>query len=118
MYHYLILILEKKPDHFIIHVRTNDATSIGTKQFIKEKLQNCNVILAMSTKCWDNLKAYATVNLVNEQFSQFNIKIFENNNISDKYLTRHGLHLANHGRVRLAMNFISYEKKLWRFNVM
>ena len=82
------------------------------KQFIKKKLQNCNVILSMPTKRCDNQKAYATVNLVNQQLSQLNIDIIENNNISDKRLGRHGPHLTNHGRVRLAMIFISYVKKL------
>ena len=60
----------------------------------------------------DNQKASATVNLVNEQLSQLNIDIIENKNISDKHLGRHGLQLTNHGRVRLAMNIISYVKKL------
>ena len=67
---------------------------------------------SMPTKRYDNQKAYATVNLVNEQLSQLNIDIVESKNISDKHLGRHGLHLTNHGRGRLAMNFISYVKKL------
>ena len=66
----------------------------------------------MPTKRCDNHRASATVNLVNEQLSQLNIDIIENKNISDKHLGRHSLHLTNHGRVRLAMNFISYVKKL------
>ena len=117
--------MEKKPEHLILHVGTNDAVDsshqqivndlLTLKQFIKKKLQNCNVILSMPTKRCDNQKAYATVNLVNQQLSQLNIDIIENNNISDKRLGRHGLHLTNHGRVRLAMIFISYVKKLWRF---
>ena len=65
MYHYLILILEKKPEHLILHVGTNDAVDsshqqivndlLTLKQFIKEKLQNCNVILSMPTKRCNNL---------------------------------------------------------------
>ena len=114
--------MEKKPEHLILHVGTNDAVDsshqqivndlLTLKQFIKKKLQNCNVILSMPTKRCDNQKAYATVNLVNQQLSQLNIDIIENNNISDKRLGRHGLHLTNHGRVRLAMIFIPYVKKL------
>ena len=125
MYHYLIPILEKKPEHLILHVGTNDAVDsshqqivndlLTLKQFIKEKLQNCNVILSMPTKRCNSQKAYATVNLVNQQLSQLNIDIIENNNISDKHLDRDGLHLTNHGRVRLAMIFIWYVKKPWRF---
>ena len=65
----------------------------------------------MPTKHCDNQKASATVNLVDEQLSQLIIDIIENKNISDKYLCRHSLHLSNHGRVRLAMNFILYVKK-------
>ena len=66
----------------------------------------------MPVKRCDNQKASATVILVDEQLSQLIIGIIENKNISDKHLGRHGLHLSNHGRVRLAMNFISYVKKL------
>ena len=35
----------------------------------------------MPTKCCDNQRASATVNLVNEQLSQLNIGIIENKNI-------------------------------------
>ena len=48
MYHYLILILEKKPEHLILLVGTNDAEDsshqqivndlLALKQFIKEKI--------------------------------------------------------------------------------
>ena len=68
--------------------------------------------MSMPTKRCDDQKASATVNLVKQQLSHLNIDIIENKNISDKHLGRHGLHLTNHGRVRLAMNFISYVKKL------
>ena len=60
IYHYLIPILEKKPEHLILHVGTNDAADsshqqivndlLALKQFIKGKLQKCNAILTMSTK--------------------------------------------------------------------
>ena len=69
----------------------------------------------MLTKPFDNNKSSATVNLVNEQLSQLNIDITENENM-DKHLGKHGLHLTNHGQVRLATNLISYVKKLWRFD--
>ena len=68
--------------------------------------------MSMPAKRCGNQKASATVNLVNQQLSQLNIDIIENKNISDKHLVRLGLHLTNHGRVSLAMNFISYVKKL------
>ena len=71
---------------------------LALKQLIKEKIQNCNVILSMQTKRCDNQKASATVNLVKEQLSQLNIDIIVNKNIrniSDKHLSRHGLQLTN-----------------------
>ena len=89
---------------------------LALKQFIKVKSQNCNVILSMPTKHCDNQKVSATVNLVNQQLSQLNNDIIGNKNISNKHLGRHGLRVTNHGRVRLAINFISYVKKLWRFD--
>ena len=63
----------------------------------------------MPTKRCDNQKAYATVNLTVEQLLQLIVGIIENKNISDQ-------HLSNHERVSLAKNFISYIKKLWRFD--
>ena len=51
MYHYIIPILEKKPEHLILHVGKIDAADfshqqivndlLALKQFIKGKLQNC-----------------------------------------------------------------------------
>ena len=121
IYLYLIPILEKKPEHLILHVGENDAADsshqqirndvLALNQLIKEKLQNCNVLLLISTKRCDNQKASVTVNLVNKQLSQHNIEIIEYKNL-DKHPGRYSLHLADHGRVRLTMNFISYAKKL------
>ena len=115
-------VKEKKPEHLILHIGTNDAVDsfhqqivndlLALKQFIKEKLQKCNVVLLMLNKRCDNQKASATVSLVNKQLSHLSIEIIKNKNISDKHVRRHGLHLTNHGRIRLAMNFISYVKKL------
>ena len=45
----------------------------------------------------DNEKASATVNLVDEQLSQLINEIIDNKNIPDKHLSRHGLHVSNHG---------------------
>ena len=70
MYHYWIPVLDKKPEHLILHVGTNAAANdsshqqiendlLGLKQFTEEKLQNCNVILSMPTKLCDNQKASA-----------------------------------------------------------
>ena len=56
MYHYLIPLLEKKPDHVILHVGTNDVVNyegkkivdklLQLKSFIQEKLPTTNVILS------------------------------------------------------------------------
>ena len=115
MYYYLIPILEKKSEDLILHNgTTNDADSsnhqivndlLAPKQCIKEKLQNCNVILSMPTKPCDNQNASATVNLVNEQLSQLNIDMIEYKNTSDKDLSRHVVHLTNHGRVTQINNY-------------
>ena len=96
-------------DSFLQQI-VNDLLAI--KQFINGKLQNCNAILLLPIKRCDNQKASATINLVKEQLSQMNIDITENKNISDKHVGKHGLHLTNHRRVWLEMNFISYVKKL------
>ena len=90
--------MEKKPEHLILHIGTNDAADsshqqivndlLALKQFIKEKLLNCNVFLSMPNKRCDNQKAAATVSLVNEQLSQSGIEIIENKNISVKHFGR------------------------------
>lgn len=84
-YHYLMPILEKKTEYLILHVKTNDAVDsfhqkivndlLALNWLIREKLQNCNIILSMSTKRCANQKASATVNLVNKQLSEQNIEI-------------------------------------------
>ena len=104
MYHYLIPILEKEPEHLILHFGTNNAADsshqqlandlLALKQFIEEELQNCNVFLSLKR---NNQKASAPVNLVNKQLSQLNIDRIENKNMSKKHLGRHRLHLTNHG---------------------
>ena len=57
MYHYLIPVLEKKPEHQILHLSTSHVEDFSyqqivndllpLKQIIKEKSWNCNVILSM-----------------------------------------------------------------------
>ena len=56
MYHYLIPILNKKPDYIILHVVTSDAVDteasvivdklLQLKFFVKEKLPNCKIVLS------------------------------------------------------------------------
>ena len=56
MYHYLMPLLQKQPDNFILHVGTNDASSCNSSEivnnilklrsFISQKLPNANIILS------------------------------------------------------------------------
>ena len=59
----------------------------------------------------DNVKG-ATVNLVNEYLTKFEIELLWNTNFFGKHPSQHGVHLSNHGKETLPMRFMSYIKKL------
>ena len=80
MYHYLIPLLEKKPDHVIFHVGRSDVVNyegkeivdklLQLKSFIQEKLPTTNVILSkpimrVDTKQREKVVTDVTTNLVN-----------------------------------------------------
>ena len=85
MYHYLIPLLEEKPDHVILHVGTNDVLNYeGTeivdkllqlKSFIQEKLPTTNVIISKPIMRVDTKQCEKVVTDVNNKLSELNIYI-------------------------------------------
>ena len=85
MYHYLIPLLEEKPDHVILHVGTNDLLNYeGTeivdkllqlKSFIQEKLPTTNVIISKPIMRVDTKQCEKVVTDVNNKLSELNIYI-------------------------------------------
>ena len=77
MYHYITPLLKKEPDHILLHVGTNDSTSMTSdtivdellllKHFIQGKLPNSVIILSQPTIRHDNAKATLTINRVIEK---------------------------------------------------
>ena len=64
MFHYLVSLLEKMPDYFILHVGTNVTMDyevsdivkkiLQVKEFIKLRVPNCKVIISRPIKRHDN----------------------------------------------------------------
>ena len=120
--HHIILLLQKKSSHIIVHAGTNNAyhsTSreilnklLNFKSLIQEKLPDCKVFISTPTQHSDNGKATLTVNQLTKHLLQINIDIADNRNIISKHLSRIGLHLNQSGSRRLAINFLERIKKL------
>ena len=119
--HHIILLLQKRPSHIIVHAETNDAyhsTSweilnklLNFKSLIQEKLPDCKVFISTPTLRSDNGKATLTVNQLTNHLLQLNIDIVDNRNIISKHLSRKGLHLNESLSRRLATNFLERIKK-------
>ena len=64
MFHCLVPLLEKMPDYVLLHVGTNDAMDyeasaivkkiLQIKEFIKQRVPNCKVIISRPIKRHDN----------------------------------------------------------------
>ena len=119
---YLIPLLEKKPDHIILHVSTNNSVNedadaitdelLQLKHYIEKSLTETTVILSLPTIRMDNQQANNTVIKLCENLTNLNINIINNSNISKDHLGKAGLHLNAKGLSRLAMNFISYIRRV------
>ena len=122
MYHYLIPLLEKKPDHLILHIGANDVLNYeGTeivdkilqlKSFIQEKLPTANVILSKPVMRVDTKECEKVVTDVNNKLSELNIDIIDNGNLYRNHLTSKGLHLNGKGILLYAKNLIDFVRKL------
>lgn len=122
MQHYLVPILEKKPDHIILHVGTNDAINhegreivdklLKLKLFISEKLPNTNVIISKPILRVDAKKPEAVVSDVNIILNELSIDMIENKNLEKSHLNGKGLHLNRKGILLFAKNLIDGIRKL------
>ena len=121
---YLIPLLKKRPGHIILHVCTNDSTNkdkdadtitgelLNLKEYIEETLPETTVILSLPITRMDNIQANNTLIKIRENIRSLNIDIINNDNISRDHLGKGGLHLNAKGLGRLAMNFISYTRRV------
>ena len=81
---------------------------LALKTFINESKRNQRKLTLIPRS--ENTSAASTVNLANKHLAEIKIKLLNNTTLSGKNLSKHGLHLNNHGRVRNPSNYISYIK--------
>ena len=96
MYHYLIPLLEKKPDYLILHVGPNDVINyegkeivdklLQLKSFIQEKLPTANVMLSKPIMRVDIKQRENVVTDVINKLSELDIDIMDNGKLA-KMLT-------------------------------
>ena len=127
MYAKLDILLRKKPTTIILHVGTNDATSLRShtivdellklKNYIESELAEVSVIISCPITRMDNGKVKLTINrLIGRMEILVKVKCLLNVNIKEKCLGRKGLHVnprgGGGGGGRFATNLISLIKKL------
>ena len=122
MCHYLILLLEKKAVHVILHVGTNDVINYERKgildkvlqlrSFIQEKLPTTNVILSKLIMRVDTKQRENIVTAVNNKLSELNIYIIDHGNLDRNHLNGKGLNLNGKGILLYARNLIDGIRKL------
>ena len=107
MYHYLIPLLEEKPEHVILHVDTNDVVNcerkevvdklLQLKSFVQEKLPTTNVILSKPIMKVDTKQREKVVTDVNNKLGELNIDVIDNGNLNRNHLNGKGLYLNGKG---------------------
>ena len=122
MYHYVIPLLEKKPENIILHLGKKDAPYksdtailkdlIELKDFILEKSHNCKKItLSTSTVCTDREHAKKNNENFTNRLKKQGIRYITHDNIAHKHFCRDGLHLNSVGFSILAEYFLSYIRR-------
>ena len=122
MYHYLIPLLEKKPDYLILHVGPNDGINyegkeivdklLQLKSFIQEKLPTANVMLSKPIMRVDVKQRENVVTDVINKLSELDIDIIDNGKLAKNHLNGKELHLDGKGILLYARNLINGIRKL------
>ena len=115
-YHYVIPLINKKPDRIVLLVATNNDPyctpekmvdqTLGLKHFILQKLPTCEIIISTPTLRADNTTANNRNNLFVNHLKKLNIKLIRNDNIEKKHLNYRGLHLRMSGAIKLSENLV------------
>ena len=114
--------MEKKSDHVILHVGTNDVVNyegkeivdklLQLKSFIQEKLPTTNVRLSKPIMRDDTKQREKVVTDVNNKLGELNIDIIDNGNLDRNHLNGKGLHMNGKGILLYAKNLIDGIRKL------
>ena len=123
MYHYMVRILERKRDHVILSVGTNDVAHYeGTevvdkplelKSFIAEQLSTTHIVISHSMTRTDSKHLAMKIWDIQSHLRKLQINVVENGNISSNHLNSKGLHLNSKGIFQFAKNLIKSIWKLW-----
>ena len=122
MFFHITPYLRKQPTNIICHVGTNNANTDSSdkiieklaklRDYIKSKLPNCQLIFSSLINRNDNANARLVVENTNKKLEHLNCQVLDNENITNDYLGKKGLHLVPRGTSRLAMNVINILKQL------
>ena len=124
MYDHINPYLRKKPKYLIMHVATNDTSMkdksseeifdqlLELKRYIESKVHDIKVTISCPIVRSDNGIANLKVNHLRNKLKSANISIIDNENINYECLGKKGLHMTSKGITRLAMNFISFIRRL------
>ena len=97
MYHYLVPILERKPDHVILHLGTNDVAHYeGTdivdkllelKSFIVEQLPTTHIVISYPITRTDSKHLTMKTRDIQPHLRKLQIDMTENGNINSNIIT-------------------------------
>ena len=121
---YLIPLINKKPDHILLHVGTNNLATDTPEVIVEKLLRLVNMITSKGIQCSvfeliikdDTLwhKGIKVNQLLNNKVTE-GMNIIRNENITVNHLNRSKLHLNRRGVGALAHNIIKFIKDL-KFN--
>ena len=122
MYHWLVPILEKIPDHLILHVGANDVAHYeGTeivgkllelKSFIEEQLPTTHVFISHPVTRTGSKHLTMEIGEIQSHLRKLQIDMIENGNVTSNHLNSRGLHLNGKGVLQFAKNLIEGIQKL------
>ena len=122
MYHCLVPILERKPDHVILHVGTNDVSHyevteivdklLKLKSFFAEQLPITHIVISHPITRIDSKHLAMKIGDIQSHLRKLQIDMIENGNINSNHLNSRGLHLNRKVILQFAKNLIEGIRKL------
>ena len=121
MKYHVIPIIRKEPSFTILHIGTNDAPHMTSKEILDQKaliikeLPTCRVVISTPTVHSDNAKAALTVSQLTNKLLELNIETVDNRNINHRNLGQKGLHLNQSGTSHFAKNIFNIIKGIYYY---
>ena len=122
MYHCLVPILERKPDHVILLIGTNDVTHyevtetvdklLKLKSFFAEQLPITHIVISHPITRINSKHLAMKIGDIQSHLRKLQIDMIENGNINSNHLNNRGLHLNGKGILQFAKTLIEGIRKL------